>query len=224
MLFGRFVPILAVLALAGSLAAQKRVEPGAGTLPTHGPLFGVLVWRHRRPGRRPHLLPGAGPRARSRRHSHDAPPIPPLDRSIVDRQQLHAERTGRAVGAGRVLTRASCWRSLPDALRKLDPRTQLRNPVMFVVWVGSVVVTALAVADPSVFSWLIAIWLWFTVAVRQPRRGRRRGPRQGPGRRACAGPAPTPSPAGSVGDGTRGGGPRHRPEGRRPGRRRGRAR
>ena len=32
-----------VLALAGSLAAQKRVEPGAGTLPTTGPLFGVLV-------------------------------------------------------------------------------------------------------------------------------------------------------------------------------------
>jgi len=43
MLFGRFVPILAVLALAGSLAAQKRVEPGVGSLPTHGPLFGVLV-------------------------------------------------------------------------------------------------------------------------------------------------------------------------------------
>ena len=43
MLFGRFVPILAVLALAGSVAAQKRVEPGAGTLPTTGPLFGVLV-------------------------------------------------------------------------------------------------------------------------------------------------------------------------------------
>jgi potassium-transporting ATPase potassium-binding subunit len=43
MLVGRFVPILAVLALAGSLAAQRRVEPGAGTLPTTGPLFGVLV-------------------------------------------------------------------------------------------------------------------------------------------------------------------------------------
>jgi K+-transporting ATPase ATPase A chain len=43
MLFGRFVPILAVLALAGSLAAQRRVEPGAGTLPTTGPLFAVLV-------------------------------------------------------------------------------------------------------------------------------------------------------------------------------------
>jgi K+-transporting ATPase ATPase A chain len=43
MLFGRFVPILAVLALAGSLAKQKRVEAGAGTLPTDGSLFGVMV-------------------------------------------------------------------------------------------------------------------------------------------------------------------------------------
>ena len=43
MLVGRFVPVLAVLALAGSLAAQKRVEPGPGSLPTSGPLFGVLL-------------------------------------------------------------------------------------------------------------------------------------------------------------------------------------
>ena len=43
MLFGRFVPILAALALAGSLARQRRVEAGAGTLPTNGPLFGVMV-------------------------------------------------------------------------------------------------------------------------------------------------------------------------------------
>jgi K+-transporting ATPase ATPase A chain len=43
MLFGRFVLILAVLALAGSLAQQKRVEATAGTLATDEPLFGVLV-------------------------------------------------------------------------------------------------------------------------------------------------------------------------------------
>jgi len=43
MLLGRFVPILAVLALAGSLAQQRRVEAGAGTLATDKPLFGVLV-------------------------------------------------------------------------------------------------------------------------------------------------------------------------------------
>ena len=43
MLLGRFIPILATLALAGSLAKQKRVEAGAGTLPTDGVLFSVLV-------------------------------------------------------------------------------------------------------------------------------------------------------------------------------------
>jgi K+-transporting ATPase ATPase A chain len=43
MLLGRFVPILAVLALAGSLGRQPRVEPGPGTLATDSPLFTVLV-------------------------------------------------------------------------------------------------------------------------------------------------------------------------------------
>ena len=41
------------------------------------------------------------------------------------------------------------WAAAPDALRKLDPRTQLRNPVMFVVWVGSVLVTISAILQPS---------------------------------------------------------------------------
>ncbi|MGH4016603.1 MAG: hypothetical protein ACRDSL_22260 [Pseudonocardiaceae bacterium] len=39
--------------------------------------------------------------------------------------------------------------SLPGALRKLDRRHQARNPVMFVVWVGSVLVTVLAVVRPG---------------------------------------------------------------------------
>ncbi|MFI6032141.1 potassium-transporting ATPase subunit KdpA [Amycolatopsis magusensis] len=43
MLLGRFVPILAVLCLAGSLAAQPKVPVTAGTLPTTGPLFGSLL-------------------------------------------------------------------------------------------------------------------------------------------------------------------------------------
>jgi K+-transporting ATPase ATPase B chain len=87
---------------------------------------------------------------------------PTLDRSILDRQHQHAERAGRAVGAG-AFSLGQLWHSLPDALRKLDPRVQARNPVMFVVWVGSVLVTGSAVVDPSVFAWLIAVWLWFTV-------------------------------------------------------------
>jgi len=52
---------------------------------------------------------------------------------------------------------------LPQALRKLDPRHLWRSPVMFVVWLGSVAATVSAVADPSSFSVLIAIWLWLTV-------------------------------------------------------------
>ena len=52
---------------------------------------------------------------------------------------------------------------LPDALRKLDPRVMLRNPVMFVVEVGAVLSTVLAVTDPSVFSWSVVVWLWLTV-------------------------------------------------------------
>ncbi|MFJ8432802.1 potassium-transporting ATPase subunit KdpB [Kitasatospora sp. NPDC094019] len=52
--------------------------------------------------------------------------------------------------------------SLPDAVKKLDPRVMVKNPVMFVVEVGSVVTTVAAVADPSVFAWSITVWLWLT--------------------------------------------------------------
>jgi K+-transporting ATPase ATPase B chain len=54
-------------------------------------------------------------------------------------------------------------RAAYDSVVKLDPRRMARNPVMFVVEVGSLLVTALAIADPSLFAWLIAAWLWFTV-------------------------------------------------------------
>jgi potassium-transporting ATPase potassium-binding subunit len=43
MWFGRFGVIVPVLAIAGSLAAKKRIAVGAGTLPTHGPLFVTLL-------------------------------------------------------------------------------------------------------------------------------------------------------------------------------------
>jgi K+-transporting ATPase ATPase A chain len=43
MALGRFVPIIAVLCLAGSLASQKKVPETAGTLPTTGPLFGTML-------------------------------------------------------------------------------------------------------------------------------------------------------------------------------------
>ncbi|MFI1962630.1 potassium-transporting ATPase subunit KdpB [Streptomyces pathocidini] len=55
-------------------------------------------------------------------------------------------------------------KSLPDAFRKLAPRVMAKSPVMFVVEIGSVVSTVLAIKDPGDwFGWVIAIWLWLTV-------------------------------------------------------------
>ena len=53
--------------------------------------------------------------------------------------------------------------ALLEAFKKLDPRVQWRNPVMFVVYVGSAFTTALAASKPEGFTAAVALWLWFTV-------------------------------------------------------------
>ena len=53
--------------------------------------------------------------------------------------------------------------ALKDSLTKLDPRLQVKNPVMFVVLVGSVISLFEAFAHPSTFTWSITIWLFLTV-------------------------------------------------------------
>jgi potassium-transporting ATPase ATP-binding subunit len=60
--------------------------------------------------------------------------------------------------------------ALIDSVRKLDPRVQWRNPVMFVVYIGSIVTTVLWAQAlggkgeaPSWFILNVAVWLWFTV-------------------------------------------------------------
>ena len=53
--------------------------------------------------------------------------------------------------------------ALPGALRGMDPRALWDSPVLFVVEVGALFTTVLAVLDPSVFAWSIAAWLWITV-------------------------------------------------------------
>jgi potassium-transporting ATPase ATP-binding subunit len=61
-------------------------------------------------------------------------------------------------------------RAAVDSLRKLDPRSQIRNPVMFVVWIGAVMTTCLAVQamgghgeERWTFILAISLWLWFTL-------------------------------------------------------------
>ncbi|MEU2623779.1 potassium-transporting ATPase subunit KdpB [Streptomyces sp. NPDC007157] len=70
--------------------------------------------------------------------------------------------TGRRIGAG-LLDPQQLWRALPAALRKLNPVTLARNPVMFVTEIGAALTTGLAIAHPSGFGWLITVWLWLTV-------------------------------------------------------------
>ena len=64
---------------------------------------------------------------------------------------------------GGLLDPKMLWKSTPDALRKLDPRTLWRNPVMFIVEIGAVWSTVLAIIDESWFAWLTVVWLWLTV-------------------------------------------------------------
>src|SRR5206468_11546615 len=68
----------------------------------------------------------------------------------------------RRIGGG-LLDPKILWKSTPDAFKKLDPRVQIHNPVMFVVEVGSVLTLYTAIKSPSVFNWTIVVWLWLTV-------------------------------------------------------------
>jgi potassium-transporting ATPase ATP-binding subunit len=65
--------------------------------------------------------------------------------------------------AGGLLDPRMLWRSSPDAFRKLDPRTLYKNPVMFIVEIGSVYTTWLAIRDHTSFAIITTAWLWLTV-------------------------------------------------------------
>ena len=71
-----------------------------------------------------------------------------------------AEKKSKSLWDAKIIRRA-----LVDALVKLDPRTMMKNPVMFVVEVGSVVTTLLLFRKTQSFAFnlQITLWLWFTV-------------------------------------------------------------
>jgi K+-transporting ATPase ATPase B chain len=89
------------------------------------------------------------------------------------RRPQRATPPGRAIGAKatRSLFDPAIMRTaVGDSLRKVHPRTMVRNPVMFVVWLGSIVTTIFFVRDigdasgqEALFGGLVAAWLWFTV-------------------------------------------------------------
>ncbi|HYK52417.1 MAG TPA: HAD-IC family P-type ATPase, partial [Candidatus Eremiobacteraceae bacterium] len=81
---------------------------------------------------------------------------------------LSRRRIERRPRARSLFDREITLRAIGDSFAKLDPRTQARNPVMFVCEVGALVTLAfffrdLAVGRAAGFDFAISIWLWFTV-------------------------------------------------------------
>jgi K+-transporting ATPase ATPase B chain len=70
----------------------------------------------------------------------------------------HGVAEARGLFDGEILRQA-----LIDSFKKLNPALEIRNPVMFVVLVGTVITFIEAIAHPSTFSWSITVWLFLTV-------------------------------------------------------------
>ncbi len=95
---------------------------------------------------------------------------------------------GRQFGKRPLFETAIVRPALIDSFRKLDPRVQARNPVMFVVLVGSIFTTFLFIRDladsrveDNLFAGLVAAWLWFTVLFANFAEAMAEGQRQGAG-------------------------------------------
>ncbi len=92
----------------------------------------------------------------------------PMPTTTFEAGGSHSAATGgsgerpQRVGGG-LLDPHQLLRSLPDAVKKLNPATLYKNPVMFIVEIGSVFTTVLAVRDHTSFAVQIALWLWLTV-------------------------------------------------------------
>ena len=72
--------------------------------------------------------------------------------------EAHGVAEARGLFDGEILRHA-----LLDSFKKLNPALEIRNPVMFVVLVGTVITFIEAIAHPGVFTWSITIWLFLTV-------------------------------------------------------------
>ena len=177
MWFSRYWLMIPVLAIAGSLAAKKigaggRRDPADAHAAVHRPavftvlLVGALTFV-------PALALGPDRRA----------PDASTPRTDDD-------MTRKTPSAARSRARRPRDRRF---VRKLDPRTQARNPVMFVVFIGSLLTTWLWIdalrGQGEAPAWFIGNRRAVAVvhrALRQLRRGARRRPQQGAGDGACA--------------------------------------
>ena len=123
MLFGRFLMKIPVLALAGSLAGKRVAPPSAGTFPTNGAIFVVLLIGVILIVAALTFFPADALGADRRAPGDDA------GQALLGEEWISmTERKAAALWDSPIVKGA-----LVDSLRKFDPRIQARNPVMFVV-------------------------------------------------------------------------------------------
>lgn len=85
---------------------------------------------------------------------HQAPPEPQTQAGTHQKSaRAKSAFTDRSLLAGAVI----------DSFRKLNPRDQVRNPVMFVVYIGAIITFCVLFRSPTLFNIQITLWLWFTV-------------------------------------------------------------
>ena len=144
-----------------------------------------------------------------------------LDRPITERQGLHAQRTGR-VAAG-VFNPASCGARVPGRAAQARPARPAAQPG-HVRGLGRARCWSRCSrsCEPSVFAWLIAVWLWFTVLFANLAEAVAEGRGKAQAESLRAHQEATPWPAGCGADGAEEPVRRRRAADRRPGRRRGR--
>src|ERR1700687_1894401 len=82
--------------------------------------------------------------------------------TVTTEPTREAPRGGVAKSRG-LFDREILGQAFGDSFRKMDPRVQIKNPVMFIVLVGSVITLIEAIAHPGIFTWSITVWLVLTV-------------------------------------------------------------
>ena len=196
MLVGRFMLMIPVLAIAGSLG-RKQADAAVGRhVPDEHAAVRRAAHRRRRDRRRPHVLPRHRARPRSSSISSESSE----ERTVTVTTDARRSRRSCRARPPKVRTRAATSmfdpaimrRAVGDSFVKLDPRQMARNPVMFVVEIGSVLTTILFFQKlplgDGVRQRVRRARVGVAVvhgAVRQLRRSRRRRARQGAGRHAA---------------------------------------
>ena len=153
MLVGRFGVIIPALAIAGSMAAKKTAPPSPGTFPTDGVTFvalliGVIV-----------IVGGLT--------FLPALTLGPV-LNIFSCYKAVCRKSGRFTMAPKTKALSGFSRELVghavlDSVRKLHPREQWKNLVIFVVYLGAIITTINLFWIFTVFSLQVVLWLWFTV-------------------------------------------------------------